>query len=117
LLSGALSSAEVCFAEQNVPVLSLPKYRSKPLNIISVQFLRNHGSTRLTTTLDDRVRVFLDSPSIEPYFELIFKENVLQIEAPTSGFFRKSSVGGAKPNISGLRKKGQKKIHLPFPRQ
>jgi hypothetical protein len=46
---------------------------------------------------------------------LLLTKPTPQTEAPTSGFFRKSSVGGAKPNISGLRKKGQKKSYLSSP--
>jgi hypothetical protein len=36
-------------------------------------------------------------------------------EAPTSGFFRKSSVGGAEPNSSGVRKKEQSNFIYPPP--
>jgi hypothetical protein len=64
-----------CFAEQHVPVLSLPKYRSKPLTIISIQFLRNHGSTGLTTTPDDRVACFWTAPFFLRFFFDPAKEN------------------------------------------
>jgi hypothetical protein len=55
------------------------------------------------------------APSIKPDFNLISKGNTPEPEAPTSGFFRKSSVGGAESNISGVRKNGQSNLICPPP--